>query len=131
MSALEVNQPQTVTIKASEYWNYTNIYLEATVTYSLEVQGQQFWHDAWIRSDADGYTKQWLHWAEFLRRSPNDRWFALIGNINQSAMYTFLIGKRTKYKPTVSGELLCYANDVPFMYWNNQGQLLLTVTRLS
>lgn len=128
---LEVNRTQTAPIKASEYWNHTKIYLEATAIYLLEVQGQQVWHDAWIRTDADGYTNQWLRWAELLRRSPNDKWFALIGNINQSTIHTFLIGKRTKYQSTVSGELLCYANDVPFMYWNNRGQLLLTVTRLS
>ena len=131
MKVIEVNQPQTVTIKASEYWNKTNIYLEEKFNYLLEVQGEQFWYDCQNKSDADGYTEPSLHYFEFLRRSRNNKWFALMGNINRSNDSTFLIGKKTKYTPTVNGELLCYANDVCFMYWNNTGQVLLTVTRLS
>lgn len=131
MKILEVNQPQTVTIKASEYWNQTNIYLELNVKYLLEVQGEQFWYDWQNKADADGYTEPSLRYFEFLRRSRNNKWFALMGNINSNENSTFLIGKKTTHIPTVGGELLCYANDVGFMYWNNSGQLLLTVTRLN
>jgi len=30
-----------------------------------------------------------------------------------------------------TGTLTYFANDVPFMYWNNHGALKLTVTRLA
>jgi hypothetical protein len=66
------------------------------------------------------------------RRKPNENWFSLIGNIGQSVEQEFLIEKKLeKYKVPLAGELFCYANDVPIMYFNNHGSLNLTITRLS
>ncbi|MBD2504620.1 hypothetical protein [Anabaena azotica] len=131
MSLIEINQPQTVTIKARERWNETKIYLEVNATYLLEVQGEQFWYDWHIKSDANGYTEPSLRYVEFWRRSPSNKWFALMGNINRKDNLSFLIGKKITYTPTINGELFCYANDLWSMYWNNTGQLLLTITRLT
>jgi hypothetical protein len=61
---------------------------------------------------------------------PTERWFALIGRIDGHPSTTFLIG--TGRKPILmpaSGELICFANDVPGYYWNNLGTLQLTITR--
>ncbi|MEH2203370.1 MAG: hypothetical protein V7K53_04700 [Nostoc sp.] len=132
MINLQIGSPSETIIDAKKYWNATGIYLEIGATYKFEVEGEQFWCDAWIRSDADGYTQPWLSWAEMFRRKPNENWFSLIGNIGQSGEQKFLIGKKLeKYKATSSGELFCYANDVPIMYFNNRGTLSLTITRLS
>lgn len=32
--------------------------------------------------------------------------------------------------PTASGELVCYANDLHLMYFNNRGAVTLVITRL-
>ncbi len=132
MMILEVGESITVPeIKAAEYWNSTNINLEVTAIYALEVQGEQFWYDWFIQADANGYTRPWLKWVEGLRRCPSENWFALIGSISQNSRHNFLIGKGiNNYKPPLTGNLYCYANDVPFMYWNNKGSLSLTVTRV-
>lgn len=42
---------------------------------------------------------------------------------------TFLIGSAAAITPTRAGELRCYANDVPLMYWNNTGSVTLTIVR--
>jgi len=132
MTKLQIGSPSETIIDAHKYWNATGIYLEIGASYKFEVQGEQFWYDAKIRSDADGYTKPWLRWAEMFRRKPNENWFSLIGNIGQSGKQEFLIGKKLeKHKATSSGELFCYANDVPIMYFNNRGTLIVTITRLS
>jgi len=31
--------------------------------------------------------------------------------------------------PKSTGLLYCFANDVSFMYWNNEGEIQLTVSR--
>ncbi|MEH1773895.1 hypothetical protein [Nostoc sp.] len=132
MINLQIGSRSETIIDANKYWNATGIYLEIGATYRFEVEGEQFWCDAWIRSDADGYTQPWLSWAEMFRRKPKENWFSIIGNIGQSGEQEFLIGKKLeKYKATSSGELFCYANDVPIMYFNNRGTLSLTITRLS
>ncbi|MHC5737182.1 hypothetical protein [Nostoc sp.] len=132
MIKLQIGSPSVTIIDAHKYWNATGIYIEIGASYRFEVEGEQFWYDAGIRSNANGYTKLWLRWAEMFRRKPNENWFSLIGNIDQSSEQEFLIGKKLeKHQATSSGELFCYANDVPIMYFNNHGTLSLTITRLS
>jgi hypothetical protein len=128
---LKTNDSINKIIKARKYWNFTEIYLDSKETYLFEVKGQQFWNDFFIRTDANGYKASWLKWAEQLRRQPQENWFALIGNIGQEPSTCFFIGEKLEFKPTIDGELFCYANDVPFMYWNNWGLLHLTITRTS
>lgn len=41
----------------------------------------------------------------------------------------FVIGRRRTYRAPVAGKLCCYANDGAFFYYNNRGQLTLSVTR--
>ena len=72
-----------------------------------------------------------LRLAERLRRAPSQQWFALIGAIDQDPSTQFLIGTGCDYRPPRSGKLTCFANDVLGFYWNNKGQLELTVERVA
>jgi len=100
--------------------------LEAGVTYRIEPLPDQKWIDGWIHCDPDGYEKWYLAPFRRWRRQPEAAWFALIGVIGHEA--PFEIGSGTVVTPTVDAELFCYANDIPFMYWNNRGEIEVEVT---
>jgi hypothetical protein len=81
-------------------------------------------------TDADGYTREALRPFEFLRRVPDQNWLKLIGAIGRDENSPIIIGSAmTNFSPSKSGELLCFANDVGWMYWNNRGSLRVTGTR--
>ncbi len=123
---VSVGESQTITIKAKDYWNHTGIYLEKGAEYSFIAQGN--WIDWYIESDANGFRKDSMKLFESLRRAPKENWFSLIGSINKEK--SFFIGKNSQVVASDSGELVCFANDVPFFYWNNKGSLELIVKRI-
>lgn len=114
----------TVTIRARERWNDTGIDLVAGATYRLVATGR--WRDWFIDTDADGFTRWYLR--PFRRRVPGERWFKLIGCVGQDESRCFAIGKASTLVAPASGRLYCFANDAPSAYWNNEGELTLTVT---
>jgi hypothetical protein len=130
MEALGVNQSLVVEIVADKHWNHTKIILQKDATYEFNVPDAQDWKDWFISTDANGFSKWYLEVFEKKRRYPTANWFALIGTIDKEV--PFIIGKTlTSFRPKQSGELICYANDLPTMYHNNKGKLDLTVSRLS
>jgi hypothetical protein len=54
-------------------------------------------------------------------------WFALIGAIDSDSSTQFLIGTQSVSAPVRTGQLCCFANDVPGFYWNNKGAIQLIV----
>jgi Zn-dependent metalloprotease len=112
-------------IRARVRWNETGIWLEQGKTYQFSATGQ--WSDGIIRTGPDGYRLWPLIIAEGLRRAPESNWFALIGTIGRTEATRFLIGSETIYVPPESGYLFCFANNAPWFYWNNFGQIVLEV----
>lgn len=43
----------------------------------------------------------------------------------------FVVGLETEFRAIHSGQLICFANDAQTQYWNNKGELQVTVTRVS
>ena len=43
----------------------------------------------------------------------------------------FVVGRSLEFRATASGMLICFANDAQTLYWNNLGNLTVTVTRES
>ena len=43
----------------------------------------------------------------------------------------FRVGSHLDFTATHDGELVCFANDADWLYWNNEGQLRVDVTRTS
>ncbi len=134
MNTLSQNSRVAI-IQAGLEWNKTDIELEAGCTYDFSVVGT--WMDASIECSADGYPPPELKlWQKMilacfspLRRVRSEKWFALIGVIDQDMSTAFLIGQEAKgIKVAHSGKLTCFANDVPFKYGNNSGAVTLTVT---
>jgi hypothetical protein len=120
------------TIRAARPWNDTGIVLEAGAAYALAAEGD--WTDFFIRSGPEGNpAPTWTQRLLLSRlRMPGERYFALIGAIDRDPATQFLIGRGlARWIASRSGQLTCFANDVPGFYWNNRGAVKLTVTRLA
>ena len=115
---------RTIKIHAATYDNATGVLLQPGVTYQFRAAGT--WCDASIECGPDGHDAPRLRYFRWMRRSRPNHWFALIG---RAGGQTFLIASAATITPTEAGELLCYANDVRFMYWNNKGSVTLTIVR--
>ena len=119
-----------IIVYARPYWNRTGFAVKAGAVYELSASGT--WYDASTPSGPDGYLRgnflQEL--VSGLRRSPRNRWFALMGALDGASNTIFLIGSHATYTAPRSGELVCFANDVPGFYWNNTGSVTVTIHRI-
>jgi hypothetical protein len=115
--------------------------LKAGETYQFNISDEQQWQDANIVCDANGWSSDELPWfkeivvehLEKLRRVPDANWFELCGSLNDNEEY-FRIGKggeSHQYTATNDAELYTFANDLISKYNNNEGSLLVTVTRIA
>jgi hypothetical protein len=91
------------------------------------------WHDAKKECGPDGYKSSsfLLRACERFRRVPSANWFQLIGTIGHTTDGRFVVGADLlDFLPPFPGRLYFFANDLPFMYWNNTGVLSLRITRV-
>ncbi len=53
--------------------------------------------------------------------------------LNEAALTgtIFSVGQNVEFRAISSGQLICFANDAQSEYWNNEGMLNVTVTRVS
>lgn len=123
---LSVNQSELALIYSGKSWNETGVEIMAGEEYLFEADGT--WKDLVISTDADGYSNLYMRLFNKLKRSRENKWFALIGSLNKSG--GFLIGKNNKILFNHGGDLYCYANDIYGFYWNNSGHITLKITRL-
>lgn len=130
ITELEVGETVTLTVSAAPKWNWTGLRLVAGHTYQMSVDGSDNWNDWTVITNADGYDAQNLEPFEPYRRVPDANWFALIGSVGLSLDEAFLIGTGTTYTPSSTGLMFPFANDLPIMYWNNEGDVSLVVTRI-
>ena len=126
-----MNFGETVTsqIQARIFWNKTGIQVVAGQRYLMTASG--CWVDFFLRHGPDGDpSNSWyLRLFESKRRLPTENWFVLAGALDSNSATAFRIGSRFEYAPQATGELTCFANDVPGFYWNNWGHVTLSVTR--
>jgi hypothetical protein len=122
-------QNVTVTIEAKPFNNLTNVWFESGAVYDLKATGT--WFDAGRPSGPNGYPDgNFLqNLASWLRRLPDRNWFILLG-VAEPKNTPFVIGTNAIYQAQQSGQLICFANDVPGFYWNNTGALRLTIARV-
>jgi hypothetical protein len=129
---LKIGESAEFWVHAEIRWNDSGIDLVAGGKYDLVVLGSQTWNDSSIVSSTDGYTSRLGQriWERFRRVSLAD-WLELIGTIGKSTKDPFIIGsKLICFSPSISGRLYCFANDLPFMYWNNSGSIKVIVGRI-
>ena len=116
-----------VLIDSRESWCDTGIRLAAGRSYRLSARGT--WRDASIVTDAAGYASRNLFQraTERLRRLPDAPWFALIGAVDRRPETQFVIGTDCLFTALRDGELTCFANDLRFFDFNNDGTVTLAV----
>lgn len=124
---LAVGEEVVCEIPARPRWVSTFVRVEKDEQYTLAAQGE--WHDASIGTGPQGYASPnaGFRAVERWRRAPEARWFELVGSIDQDVL--FRIGAGTTLLVAKSGVIVCFANDLPFMYWNNKGAITLTLRR--
>lgn len=139
-------------LKSRSYWNASGLILEAGVVYVFSVAADDRWRDWWVPAGVNG----WLDddgqplppqgltaRLAALKRAPFEPYFQLMGaTFNRCAngmacSYVFPMnfapgadGRLTfEFESQNEGEFCSFANDWPFMYWNNFGTIELTIHR--
>lgn len=155
---LQPGECAIMNVSAKSRWNASGLLLESGVKYDfteLKTPGN-CWEDNGIVAKGDGWKnggkiyskcptgdteKEKVHeskWIigvmEWLRRYPTADWFTLIGVTSKggccSDMQEFVIGRELKaFTPDHNSEFCSYANDVNFMYWNNDKELSIKIER--
>lgn len=122
---------ETAATACSRYrWSHTFIAVNAGEVYEITAKAGSTWKDSLTRVSAAGYESARLAPFRRFRRRPDAPWFELIGAVGKSKKTTFRIGLGTTVTVDTSGEILLYANDVAFMYWNNSGNVDVVVRRV-
>lgn len=123
---LNINESIEIKIHSKEYWNNTELTIQSGEKYFFDASG--IWTDSYINTDADGFSKWYMAAFNMLKRSPTDKWFALMGSLNKKNC--FLIGMQKSIEFYENGILHCFANDVKGFYGNNKGFISLKITRI-
>ena len=86
------------------------------------------WIDWFIKTDSGGYDgPAYMKLFEGLRVFPTAKWFSLVCCIEGDERECFDVGAAGEIGPaSFAGEVACFANDLPFMYWNNWGSITAT-----
>lgn len=139
MFHLTEGESATLKIKAASYWNASGLMLEKGTTYNFEVKKVLDWKDWGNDANAEGWVNPITGInlaARSLARAPDQKYFYFVG-VLRGACYDglicekqFPIGKETEFTAPADGEFCSFANDIPLMYWNNEGAITLTISRL-
>ena len=135
---LSVGQSHQCEVLAKLKYNWSAVHLTKGASYTFTVVNGDTWSDAGINCGPDGWISDDLPWykegivqlVERYRRLPNANWFALIGAYGDESENLFLIGNSKKeFIAKHNADLYLFANDMPSKYGNNDGSLMVTITR--
>lgn len=142
-TGLRVGESRRVRVAARTFVNWTGITVVEGKRYRFEVASNPpkgFWKDHIKETDADGFPTCIVDavCAPFrsLRRIPDANWFVMSGGVGDPSplaldlRHRFVIGDRRTITAPATGHLGLFANDVSTMYWNNEGAITMTVTRV-
>jgi hypothetical protein len=106
--------------------------LHKTKWYSVSVDRDVRWKDAWRKCGPDGWEPWWLLPFSFLKRDRSGKWLALIVAVDDRESFVVSDGVRNNIviQPSRCGKLRFYANDASFMYWNNRGSIAVSVRQV-
>jgi hypothetical protein len=128
-----------VEVQSTKYWNRSKVHLVAGGKYRIvTADPQQTWFDANKEATAMGwntwYKRSNTHFRLISRlwaRAPDYPLYRLMGVVTGPCQYgrrcpvqfpipwPQALERSAEFVAPASGELLLYANDLPFMYWNN------------
>jgi hypothetical protein len=139
---LAVGDKARFEVRSREKFCWSGVRLERGAGYAFHIAPHQKWRDASIVCGPDGWKTEDLPWfkeivvrhVEDKRRVPEANWFELIGSVNEDGNELFRIGKGGSdhvYTPKRTGDLFCFANDLPSKYGNNRGAMHVVIERVS
>lgn len=128
-----------VTVHARMRHNSTGIIMKAGSTYRVSVDDSEKWRDGKISCNANGWSTDGvrppMHWiikkTERWRLVSDADWFMLAGTYARHRDQVFAIGSHSEFIAIHDDELLLYANDLPWMFWNNRGNLRVSIEHLT
>ena len=132
---MEKGECALVLVRANVRWNHTGLFVKKGEEYQFFVLPDQWWLDAGIPSTADGYRcpliEWWMSLGKNLKHLPEAKWMALGGAIGEDDTTAFLIGKSRSDTIDRDGELICFANDARWFFWNNIGRIWVSILRVN
>jgi hypothetical protein len=135
---LAVGQSHRCGVLARPRFNWGGVRLVKGASYTFTVAAGDTWRDGgmdcgpegWESADLPWYKEGVVEFAERFRRLPDANWFSLIGALGDEDDDLFLIGDREEpYTAPRDADLYLFANDMPSKYDNNEGSLIVTITR--
>jgi len=136
---LAVGEKHTCEVFADTKYNWSGVGLRKGGEYTFTVLEGDTWNDAGITCGPAGWESEQLPWYrehmmkafEELRRLKDANWFALTGVLGDEDKQLFLIGdKKDPYLAPEDADLYLFANDIAWKYGNNEGSLMVTITRI-
>ncbi len=137
---LKVGQSHTCKVLALVKFNWSGVTLQKDCTYTFTIPENDTWKDASIECGPGGWKTEELPWYkegivnffENHKRLKNADWFALVGALEDEDADLFLIGDNpAPYTAPRDADLYLLANDMDSKYGNNEGDLMVTITRTS
>jgi hypothetical protein len=135
---LNVAESKTTKICACNPWNHSGIQVQEGQQYLFEISKITNWIDGSVISNPIDGWNGWFNrvigfFSGFLKRSDKVDWYALAGNVGLDEKNSFALFNKGSNIVAIqkNGDLYIYANDMTGRYFNNQGKLFLTITRLN
>jgi hypothetical protein len=130
-ATMRIGQTAYVPVYANKLWNDSGVDVVSGQVFNFAVPTGEEWTDWRNRCDADGYSSTPLtRRLEIFRRVPKAKWLQLIATIGKSVRSPVVIGSQfLEFLPSSPGRLYFFANDIPWMYWNNRGMIAVRITR--
>lgn len=128
----------SVAVHARQPANPTGVTLIAGHRYRVNCDPRTQWQDGRFMCNADGWRSSRAHgsirwlvkWAERWRLLKETDWFTLIGIYASHPQHAFAVGVHHEFVARFTDALLLTANDLPWMYWNNRGELAVRIQDL-
>jgi hypothetical protein len=128
---LPPGQTCATVVQAREPYNVVGLHLEAGENYNITVPGNQTWWD-WKRSNQAprGEEGSWIMrlLPSHYKQAPQFQWFTLVADsTGHNSQHD--LNASPDFIAVTAGWLVLYANDVPCLYCNNDGAIVVEIRR--
>ncbi len=141
-TALQIDETGSFIVGSVEKYSWRGIKLETDAHYTFSINSEEKWKDSTIECGPEGWKTEELPWykeevfglLEYKRRCAHANWFELMGSVGDNGSEIFRIGKggnHATFTPHTDGMLHAFANDMKQMYFNNHGQVKVSITRVA
>jgi len=131
LDSIGIGETAYVCVHANKLWNDSGIDVAWGQRYTFSVARGEKWIGGQRTCGPDGYLPaRSARLSKFLRRVPEARRFQLIGAVGRSTKSAIIIGHQLPdFLVLFPGRLYLFANDLAWMYWNNEGMLAVRIKR--